>query len=266
MRLHGVVRDAHERPGQRDVVVARELLVEAGRRLSSVEMWPLTSTTPSDGLMMPASTSSSVLLPAPLGPMTPTDSPRRTVKWRSGAPRSAGRRSPRAGACCRSWCAAWSCFVNRRLYWTPRSWTASAAWGRRRGSSPPPPPARRASCPRSRRLLGCLMQHALGRHRTFANAGSSRLNDDGAQDQEHQRRWPRRRRAPVRSRSPPGSRGRQSRPAGRRHPIDGRAVRLRAGWRRGCRAGCVKPTSPIARWRRGTPARFGLERPQDGRH
>ena len=41
-------------------------------------MWPSTSTTPSDGVRIPASTWSSVLLPAPLGPMTPTDSPFRT--------------------------------------------------------------------------------------------------------------------------------------------------------------------------------------------
>ena len=38
-------------------------------------MWPSTSTTPSDGVRIPASTWSSVLLPAPLGPMTPSDSP-----------------------------------------------------------------------------------------------------------------------------------------------------------------------------------------------
>ena len=49
-------------------------------RLNRVEMWPLTSTTPSEGVMMPASTSSSVLLPAPLGPMTPSDSPRLSSK------------------------------------------------------------------------------------------------------------------------------------------------------------------------------------------
>ena len=49
-------------------------------RLSSVETWPLTSTTPSEGWMMPASASSSVDLPDPLGPTTPTASPRRTVE------------------------------------------------------------------------------------------------------------------------------------------------------------------------------------------
>ena len=45
----------------------------------------MTSTTPSDGLMIPARTWRSVLLPAPLGPMTASDSPRWTCRstWRS---------------------------------------------------------------------------------------------------------------------------------------------------------------------------------------
>ena len=48
-------------------------------------MWPSTSTVPSDGVMIPARTWSSVLLPAPLGPMTPSDSPFATLNdtWRS---------------------------------------------------------------------------------------------------------------------------------------------------------------------------------------
>jgi len=41
---------------------------------SATTTW--TSTDPSDGWMIPASTWSSVLLPAPFGPMTPRDSPR----------------------------------------------------------------------------------------------------------------------------------------------------------------------------------------------
>ncbi len=94
-------------------------------RLSKVEMCPLTSTTPSDGVMIPASTNRRVLLPAPLGPMTPTDSPRCTMKL---ALRSAQKR--------RSPCSRRSMLmklvrsrvflVKRRLYWTPRSLTASA--------------------------------------------------------------------------------------------------------------------------------------------
>ena len=45
-------------------------------RVSRLDTWPWTSTEPSDGWMIPASTWSSVLLPAPFGPMTPRDSPR----------------------------------------------------------------------------------------------------------------------------------------------------------------------------------------------
>ena len=53
-------------------------------------MWPSTSTTPSDGTRIPASTWSSVLLPAPLGPMTPTDSPWSTVNDASRSAQKSG--------------------------------------------------------------------------------------------------------------------------------------------------------------------------------
>ena len=43
--------------------------------VSRLEILPSTSITPSDGSRIPASTWRSVLLPAPLGPMTPSDSP-----------------------------------------------------------------------------------------------------------------------------------------------------------------------------------------------
>ena len=54
-------------------------------RVSRPDTWPSTSTAPSDGRMIPARTWSSVLLPAPLGPMTASDSPRWTRRstWRS---------------------------------------------------------------------------------------------------------------------------------------------------------------------------------------
>ena len=47
-------------------------------------MWPRTSTDPSDGVMIPASVWSRVLLPAPFGPITASDSPwtRRNVTSR----------------------------------------------------------------------------------------------------------------------------------------------------------------------------------------
>ena len=57
--------------------------------VSRLETWPTTSTAPSFGWMMPARTWSSVLLPAPFGPMTARLSPwttrnetsRRAQKW-----------------------------------------------------------------------------------------------------------------------------------------------------------------------------------------
>ena len=49
-------------------------------RVSRDETWPRTSITPSDGVMIPASTWSSVLLPAPFGPITASDSPWTSVK------------------------------------------------------------------------------------------------------------------------------------------------------------------------------------------
>ena len=48
--------------------------------VSRLEIWPTTSTAPSLGWMIPARTWSSVLLPAPLGPMTARLSPWTTRK------------------------------------------------------------------------------------------------------------------------------------------------------------------------------------------
>ena len=48
--------------------------------VSSDEIWPRTSIAPADGVMIPASTWSSVVLPAPFGPMTASDSPCTTSK------------------------------------------------------------------------------------------------------------------------------------------------------------------------------------------
>ena len=53
-------------------------------------MCPSTSTTPSDGSRIPASTWSSVLLPAPLGPMTPSDSPWTTENVASRSAQKSG--------------------------------------------------------------------------------------------------------------------------------------------------------------------------------
>ena len=158
-------------------------------RLSSVEMWPLTSTTPSDGWMMPASASSSVLLPAPLGPMTPTDSPRRTSKSTSRSAQKWPLCAAPVGAGSRRSCAASSCCVNWRLYWTPRSAarmaTSPVGVGHVErelvglGRPPARPPRSRASV--------CVVHH-----RTFANAGSSRLKTIVADDQQHDARSRRR--------------------------------------------------------------------------
>ena len=82
---HRVV-EAEERPAEQDVVAARSAPGRSRRRGSAgPDTWPRTSTAPSDGRMIPARTWSSVLLPAPFGPMTASDSPcctRRTT-WRS---------------------------------------------------------------------------------------------------------------------------------------------------------------------------------------
>jgi hypothetical protein len=53
--------------------------------VSRLDTCPRTSTAPSDGVMIPARTCRSVLLPAPFGPMTPSDSPWISVNdtWRS---------------------------------------------------------------------------------------------------------------------------------------------------------------------------------------
>ena len=67
-------------------------------RVSRPETWPGTSTAPSDGRMMPARTWSSVLLPAPFGPMTARDSPwsTRSETWRSA---QNGSDTPRPRIC-----------------------------------------------------------------------------------------------------------------------------------------------------------------------
>ena len=120
-------------------------------RVSRLEMRPSTSTSPSDGVRIPARTCSSVLLPAPLGPMTPSESPWCTARdTLRSAQKSVSllRRTRRTTD-------AWTvCFrVRCRLYLTPRSWV-------RMGGLAP----------------------GGGRHaqRTFANVGSTRLNSTTA--------------------------------------------------------------------------------------
>jgi hypothetical protein len=64
-------------------------------RVNRPDTWPRTSTAPSVGRMIPASTWRSVLFPAPLGPMTASDSPwtMRKLTWRSAQNSSAGSRA-----------------------------------------------------------------------------------------------------------------------------------------------------------------------------
>ena len=90
-------------------------------------MWPSTWTLPSDGVRIPASTWSSVLLPAPLGPMTPSDSPFATlnVTWRRAQKSASPSRFARRVIVSRSVRLRFSL----RLYTTPRSWTMIAASG-----------------------------------------------------------------------------------------------------------------------------------------
>ena len=65
--------------------------------VSSDETWPRTSITPADGVMIPASACRSVDFPAPLGPITASDSP--WTSWNvtpSSAQKSVGRSSRRS--------------------------------------------------------------------------------------------------------------------------------------------------------------------------
>ena len=75
--------------------------------------------------MIPARTCSSVLLPAPFGPITPSDSPRTRVNdtLRNAQKGSSGSREN----ICTNDSRSVVFFVKRRLYCTPRS-TASIAW------------------------------------------------------------------------------------------------------------------------------------------
>ena len=80
------VVETEERAAEQDVVAARQLLVEAGAQGQQARRRGHdTRPTPSDGWMIPARTCRSVLLPAPFGPMTASDSPRWTCRstWRS---------------------------------------------------------------------------------------------------------------------------------------------------------------------------------------
>ena len=93
------VVEAQERAAEQDVVAAGQLLVEAGAQGQQADTWPRTSTAPSDGRMIPARTWSRVLLPAPFGPMTASDSPWASWSdtWRS-AQNVLGRRRARGSA------------------------------------------------------------------------------------------------------------------------------------------------------------------------
>ena len=79
---------------------------------------------PSVGRMIPARTWRNVLLPAPFGPMTASDSPwlTWTLTWRSAQKRSGFRRWNSSANDPRTV----DFRVNRRLYRTPRSLTAMA--------------------------------------------------------------------------------------------------------------------------------------------
>ena len=81
-------------------------------------MWPFNATSPSDGVRIPASTWSRVLLPAPLGPMTPSDSPWRTVN--DTLRRAQNDVSPLRRTRCTTEVLTVFFLVRRRLYRTPR--------------------------------------------------------------------------------------------------------------------------------------------------
>ena len=80
-----LVVEAEERTGEQDVLGPVSSWSKPAPSVSRLDTWPRTSTAPSDGVMIPARTWRSVLLPAPFGPMTPSDSPRIRVNdtWRS---------------------------------------------------------------------------------------------------------------------------------------------------------------------------------------
>ena len=123
--------------------------------VSSVETWPATSTAPSVGWMIPASACSSVLLPAPFGPMTASDSPWTSRKDHVPQRPEVGRPARCVGAACRT-------TAERRLLGEAQVVAdAEVADVDRVGSAP--------------------TGHRDGRglaHRTFANAGSSALEEE----------------------------------------------------------------------------------------
>jgi len=70
-------------PASRMLSMPERSLSKPAPRVSRLDTCPLTSTTPSDGVMIPARTWSRVDLPAPFGPMTASDSPWTTLNDRS---------------------------------------------------------------------------------------------------------------------------------------------------------------------------------------
>ena len=77
-------------------------------------MWPRTSTLPSEGMMIPARVWSSVLLPAPFGPMTASDSPRTSRNVTFWSAQNVRSPSPRRAIEARVWRSVFF-FARRRL-------------------------------------------------------------------------------------------------------------------------------------------------------
>ena len=177
---------AHERARQPDVVAAGQVLVETRRRARAARDVAATSITPADGVMIPASTWSRVLLPAPLGPMTASDSPWTDAGSHHLPQRPEIGRPARATGRFTNECRSVVLLVNRRLYWTPRSRTSIAT------QEPSSDGGRH----------GCAHTSSSVHHRTFANAGSSALEHDRREREEHERAS-RTRRAAVQSGSRP---------------------------------------------------------------
>ena len=194
-RLHLPVGDAQQRAGQRDVLAARQVLVEAGLE---AEQRGDVAVDRDHALGRADDAGEHQQQRALAGAVGPDDADRLAAAHLEGdvlaAPRTPCRPCSRCGEA-REGAAHRGLLVNRRLYWMPRSSHVEA----RPRASTASAPGRSQACHRARA--------------TFAKAGSRRLKTHGAQRRSSDR-------ADATNRTPASSRG----PAGRRRR-PGRACR-----------------------------------------